>query len=77
MNKDSQCFWEITVQTSCLRASIAVKAHHEDGNFYKEKRLIVEAHLSFRGLVHYPHDRKQVSMQVEMVIEKELRVLTT
>lgn len=76
MNKDSQCIWEFTVQTSCLRASIAVKAHHEDGNSCKGKCLIVEAHLSFRDLIHYPHGRKQVSMQVDMVIE-ELRVLTS
>lgn len=47
MNKDSQCIWEFTVQTSCLRASIAVKAHHEDGNSCKGNCLIVEAHLNF------------------------------
>ena len=30
---------------------------------------------SFRGLVHYHHGRKHGSMQADMVLEKELRVL--
>ena len=30
---------------------------------------------SFRGLVHYHHGRKHGSVQADMVLEKELRVL--
>ena len=30
---------------------------------------------SFRGSVHYHHGRKHGSMQADMVLEKELRVL--
>ena len=30
---------------------------------------------SFRELVHYCHGKKQVSMQADSVLEKELRVL--
>jgi hypothetical protein len=31
--------------------------------------------LPFRGLVHYHHGGKHVSVQADMVLEKELRVL--
>jgi hypothetical protein len=30
---------------------------------------------SFRGLVHYCHGKKPVSVQADMVLEKKLRVL--
>lgn len=36
--------------------------------------FIVAAHLQFRGLVHY-HGGQIGSMQADMVLEKELRVL--
>ena len=56
------------------RVSIAVKKHHDHRNCYKGKYL-TGAGLSFRGLVHYHLDRKHGSMQVDMELEGELRVL--
>jgi hypothetical protein len=44
------------------------------GNSYKEKQLS-GAGLQFRGLVHYHHGRKHGTVQADMVLEKELRVL--
>jgi hypothetical protein len=54
--------------------SIAVKRHHEHGNSYKGKHLI-GAGLQFRGLVHYHHGRKHGSIQSDMMLEKEPRIL--
>ena len=54
--------------------SIAVKRHHEHGNSYKGKHLI-GAGLQFRGLVHYHHGRKRGSVQSDMMLEKESRIL--
>ena len=58
----------------CLRISIAVKKHHDHSNSYKGKLLIGVAHLQFRSWVHWG---KQGSIQTDMVLEKELRVLTS
>ena len=51
-----------------------MKKHHDHGNSYKGKHLI-GAGLQFRDLVHYHHGGKHGSMQADMVLEKELRVL--
>ena len=51
-----------------------MKRHHDHGKSYKEKHLI-GAGLQFRGAVHYQHGRKHGSVQADMVLEKELRVL--
>ena len=59
----------------CLRYSfIAVKGHHDQCNSYKGKHLIRLAY-SFRGSVHYHHGGKHGSIQADMMLEKELRVL--
>ena len=50
---------------------MAVKRHHDQGNSHKDKLLA----YSFRGSVYYHHGRKHGSMQADMVLEKELRVL--
>jgi hypothetical protein len=42
--------------------------------FLKNNISLVLAY-SFRGSVHYHHGRKHGSMQADMVLEKELRVL--
>lgn len=57
-----------------LRASIAVKKHHDHSHFYKVKHL-TGTHLQFGNLVHCHHCGKQVSMQADVVLEKELRIL--
>jgi hypothetical protein len=44
------------------------------GHSYKEQHLI-EAVLKFRGLFHYCHSQKHGSMQTDMVLEGQLRVL--
>jgi hypothetical protein len=51
-----------------------VKRHYDQGNSYK-RRHFTGVVYSFRGLVHYHHGRKHGSMQADMVLEKELRVL--
>ena len=56
------------------RGFIAVKRSHDQGNSYKGKHLTGAA-LQFRGSVHYHHDGKYGSMQADMVLEKELRVV--
>jgi hypothetical protein len=51
-----------------------VKKHHNQGNSYKYKhelRLVYR----FRGSVHYYHTRKHGSMQADMGLKKELRIL--
>jgi hypothetical protein len=53
-----------------VRASIAVKRHHDHSNFYKEKHLI-GAGLQFRALVHCHHGRKHGSR--EDMLKRELR----
>ena len=37
--------------------------------------MLVGAGLQFRGLVHYHHGRNHGSVQADMALEKELRVL--
>ena len=59
------------VSASC---SISLKRHRDQDNSYKGECLI-RAGLQFRGLVHYHHGRKHGSVQADMVLEKELRVL--
>jgi hypothetical protein len=44
-----------------------VNRHHDQGNSYKEQRLI--------GVVHYHHGRKHGDIQADMVLEKQLGVL--
>ena len=53
-----------------VRVSIAVKRHPGHGESYKGKHFL-RAGLQFRGSVHLHHG----GMQVNMVLEKELRVL--
>jgi hypothetical protein len=57
-----------------IRVTIAVKRHCSHRNSYKG-RYLIGAGLQFRGLVHYHHGRKHGSLQSDMVLEKELRVL--
>ena len=59
-----------------VRVSVAVKRHHghDDSKSYKRKHLI-RAGLQFRGLVHHHHGGKHDSMQADMVLEKELKLL--
>lgn len=58
----------------CFRVSVAVKRYHDHGNSYKGKHLI-RAGLQFRGLVHDCHGGKHGSVQADIVLERELRVL--
>ena len=48
--------------------------HHDQGNSYKGQHLIGAA-LQFQGSVHYHHARIHWSIQADMVLEKELRIL--
>ena len=43
----------------------------------KENIALERLTYSFRGLVHYHHGRKHGSMQANIVLERELRVLTS
>ena len=66
---------QFDTQAICLSEGlIAVKRYHDHGNSYKERHLI-GADLQIRGLVHYYHGGKQGGMQVDTVLEKELRFL--
>ena len=61
--------------TQCLSwGCIAVKRYHDHGNSYKRKHLIRAAY-SFRGLIYYHPGKKHGGMQVDLVLEKEQRVL--
>ena len=57
-----------------VRVSIAVKRHHDHGNFYNGKHL-TGAGLQLRGLGHHRHGGKHGGIQADMVLEEELRVL--
>ena len=57
-----------------VRIFIAVKRHHDQGNSYKEKHL-TGAGLLFRDFILCHYGGKHGSIQVDMVLEKELRVL--
>ena len=52
----------------------AVKDTTTKATLTKEKHFTGMAY-SFRDLVHYPHGGKHGSIQADMVLEKELRVL--
>ena len=54
----------------CLRLSVAVKRHHDHGNSYKEKHLILLKAYSYRGLVYYHNPGEHGSMQIGVVLEK-------
>jgi hypothetical protein len=56
-----------------VRVSIAVKRQHDQDNSYKGKQLGLA--YSFRGSVHYHPGGKHGGMQLDMVLEKELRGL--
>ena len=58
-----------------VRVSIAVTSHHGHGNSYKRKHLIGAGLQVRRSLVHHCHGGKPGSVQADMVLEKELRVL--
>ena len=60
--------------SGCIRVSIAVKRHYGHNSSYRGKHLIGAA-LEFRGLFHDHHGEKHDSMQTDMVLKKELRVL--
>jgi hypothetical protein len=49
-----------------------VKKHHDQDSFIKAN-ISLELAYSFRGSVHYHHDRKHGSIQADMVLEKKLR----
>ena len=53
--------------------ALAEEIFRQSSIFYKVKHLIGTT-LQFRGLVDY-HGRKHGSIQADMVLEKELRVL--
>ena len=59
---------------SCLRLCFAAKRHHDHGNSYKGKHFI-GAGLQFQGSVHYHRGGKHSSVQADMVLEKEPRIL--
>ena len=62
------------LKENCLSASIAMKRYHDCGNSYKGKHFPGQAdHL--RGLVHYYPNRRHGSVQVDIVLERKLRVL--
>ena len=56
-----------------VRVTMAVKRHHDRGNSYKENIYLRWLTYSFRASVNYSHDRKDSSMQAEVVLD--LRVL--
>jgi hypothetical protein len=51
-----------------------MKRHHDQDNSYKGKHS-VGAGLQFQRFIHYHHGRKHGSIQADIVLEKELRVL--
>ena len=51
-----------------------MKRDHDHNNIYKDKHLLGSG-LEFRSLVCCQHGRKHGSMQVDMVLERKLRVL--
>ena len=51
-----------------------MKRHHDQGNSIKGKHFIV-ATLQVQRFIHYHHGRKYSSLQADMVLGKELRVL--
>jgi hypothetical protein len=53
-----------------------MKGHHDHSNYFKEKHLI-GASLQFRGLIYYQHGRKHGTMQVYMVLKKQLVSFTS
>lgn len=59
-----------------IPCSIAVKTHHDYSNCYKGKH-INGACLQVRNLVYCFHEQKPGSMQVDMVLEKELQISTS
>ena len=60
---------------SCLSLSfIVLKRHYYQGNSNKSKRLI-RVVLQFRGFIHCHHGGNQGSIQANVVLEDELRVL--
>ena len=61
----------------CLRTSIAVKRLYDHSKSYKGKHLIVVSCLQFKGLVYYWHCGKQVDMQIDMALKKELTKSST
>ena len=52
-----------------------MKRHHGHSNFYKRKYLIVVAPLQFRGLIYNHGGAGEGSVQADMVLETELRLL--
>ena len=60
----------IRKQAECLRISIAVKRHHNRGNSFKGKHLIVVTHLQFRSSVYDNHGGEHGGMQANKVLEK-------
>ena len=73
----------VAMYPTATEVSSAISLGHEElcceetrdhGNPYKRKHFI-GAGLQFRGLVHYHHGGKHGSIQADVVLEKELRVL--
>ena len=54
---------------------ITAKRHHDLGNYYKENIYLIGLAYSFRGSVHYHLGGRHGSMQVDMVLKKELSIL--
>jgi hypothetical protein len=54
---------------------IAVKIHHDQGNFYKKQHSIgTGLYDVMRSSIHYQQSRKHGSIQTDMVLEKDVRV---
>ena len=56
------------------RVSVTVKRQHYHSNFYKGKYL-AGADFQFQRFIHYHHGENPGSLQADMLLEKELRVL--
>ena len=69
------CVCVVVVVVGGVSVDISVSLrHHDQGNSYKDEYFI-EACLQFRSLVHCHYGREHGSMQADMMLEKELRVL--
>jgi hypothetical protein len=64
----------IAISTCLHQCSLAVERHHGHRDSYQGKNL-VRADLQLRGLHHCHHGRDHSSMQVDMLLENEFKVL--
>lgn len=62
------------MQTVLVKVSIVVKRHNGHRKSHKEKRVI-GADSQFQGFSHYYHGGKLGSVQADIVLEKDQRLL--